>query len=178
MKSWGVIIAGAGFLASACGGNSVSNSNSSPTPDPYGAQIAELQASLADAEARIDDLEASLDALSTPGTINQEDNPIDYTNIKGVPDFIYCEFFDANMTPANQGNVHLWTAGECGGALPDDNYVGAMTSVEICGAEDNFVVFTDDGMSNGPGMYWFSANPCAGVNIAALYIPKLAITTQ
>lgn len=161
-----------GLGTAACGPNTVQNSTENTDLTALEARVAQLEADLATAQDEITTLQGQLAGLGTAGTINEDTNPIDWTQLKGVPDLIFCRYENANDTSqVNGGNFRYWSAAECGGVLPDDNYIAAIGEMEIVGDEDNQRAFTDDGMGNGPGMYWFSFNPGQGLRISAVYIP-------
>ena len=66
---------------------------------------------------------------------------------------IVCKFETANLTiPAYAAMPHVFTALECGGTLPDERYVGAISKLETCSIYLSGTAVMSAGEPDGPGI--------------------------
>lgn len=134
-------------------------------------RVTTLENELATLQGQLAGLEASLADMGEPGAVNDVANPVAWSQLKDVPDYvlpppIVCEFENAGQGQSVGSNTHSWTAGECGGTLPDERYVGTVSRVQVCGGAVTFVAAGDP----SPEMSWFNGSPCVGVNLRAVYV--------
>lgn len=59
-----------------------------------------------------------------------------------------------------------FTANDCGGTLPDSNYIGAAVTIQICGGLVEWSVFQPP----TPGVYVYANGPCGGYRFSAIYV--------
>ena len=86
---------------------------------------------------------------------------------------IVCRYVTANMTLPSTGNVqaipHTFTAGECGGTLPDATYVGAVSRFTSCNTVYGVWVM-NVGEADGPGVTLRGYGGCNGpAEISAIF---------
>jgi len=75
-------------------------------------------------------------------------------NIELHRNVIVCRFVSASM-PIQAGQLliaHVFTAGECGGSLPDPSYVGAISRMISCSQTVDGLVVSNTGEADGPGV--------------------------
>ncbi|MBL9018761.1 MAG: hypothetical protein JNL83_31535 [Myxococcales bacterium] len=78
---------------------------------------------------------------------------------------IECRFQTANLSlqgGTSTATPHVFTALECGGALPDATYTGAISKFETCSAFFYGVSVMTAGEPDGPGIVFRSGSTCNG----------------
>ncbi|MFH1875280.1 MAG: hypothetical protein ABH865_00125, partial [Candidatus Omnitrophota bacterium] len=98
--------------------------------------------------------------VNKAGTVRYNSGNIEYcdgTSWKrfGGPNMISCYKLGRNPSfRSDVGYYHTFTAGDCGGILPDASYTGLMQALEVCGGLVSLRVYNHGERGVGPGISW------------------------
>jgi hypothetical protein len=87
---------------------------------------------------------------------------------------IYCYYNNPGNVPGGGTATHSFTPGQCGGQLPDGDYVGFLSKASQCGGDEDWQVVQAN-EPGGPGVRFWTPGACAGSDYAVTFVPEDAV---